>query len=258
MNLAVNARDAMPQGGRLIFETANVEFPLPSNPAPIELKPGKYIMLRASDTGCGMSDEVRAQAFDPFFTTKELGRGTGLGLSTVYGIVKQSDGYIFIDTAQGRGTTFTIYLPRIDEAVATSDVVRTSKASVSQVSKTILVVEDEQPVRALVRHVLASKGICVLEAENGTVAENICRDYKGPIDLLLTDSVMPGIDGPELASRVTLLRPQMKIAFMSGYSGDDAFRGQISAPDTNFLAKPFTPQALLQLVLKACGEPAIS
>jgi len=254
INLAVNARDAMPQGGTLTLETSNVDITENVARQHLGMKPGAYVMLAVTDTGCGMDAETQAHIFEPFFTTKEEGKGTGLGLATVYGIVKQSGGYISVESAPGEGATFRVYLPRI-EAPA---VVRELAPAVSidtRGTETILVVEDEEGLRTLVRGVLKSRGYRILEAASGEGALALCRHHAGHIDLLVTDVVMPKMNGPELASRLDTLRPEIKVLYISGYTnGMVSLRG---GRDTKYayLAKPFTPQALVSKVREVLDSP---
>jgi two-component system cell cycle sensor histidine kinase/response regulator CckA len=241
MNLAVNARDAMPNGGRLTIETANVELDASTSHPVIALAPGKYVVLAVTDNGCGMDEKTQAHIFEPFFTTKEKGKGTGLGLATVYGVVKQSGGYIWVYSEVGRGTTFKIYLPRIDEetAAANRDGLVDSR-SVPRGSGVVLLAEDEKGVRDLTREYLEMSGYKVLAAENGHTALELAALHAGPIDLLITDIVMPGINGRELADRVNAIRPAIKVLFMTGYT-DQAIvhRGNLAAGAV-LLQKPFT------------------
>jgi two-component system cell cycle sensor histidine kinase/response regulator CckA len=241
LNLAVNARDAMPQGGRLTIETANVELDASYSHPPAVLSPGKYVMLAVTDNGCGMDPETQAHVFEPFFTTKEKGKGTGLGLATVYGVVKQSGGYVWVYSEPGRGTSFKIYLPRIEEtAVPTgrdgSDPARATERG----SETILLVEDEKGVRELARDYLTTTGYTVIEAEDGHTALELAAMHVGPIHLLLTDVVMPGISGRELAERVGQIRPGIKILYMSGYTDQAVVHHGILESDAVLLQKPFT------------------
>jgi len=201
-------------------------------------------MLAVSDTGTGIPREIQAQIFEPFFTTKEQGKGTGLGLATVYGIVKQSGGYIEVDSEPGQGTVFRIYLPRLDAAAVTVD--RSVRpAAVAGGTETILLVEDEEGVRELARDILRASGYTVLEARNGAEALLLCERHQGPLDMLLTDVVMPRMSGRELAERLAPLRPELSVLFMSGYTDDAVIRHGVLAAGTAFLQKPFTPAALV-------------
>jgi PAS domain S-box-containing protein len=247
MNLVVNARDAMPQGGKLIIETGNVFLDEEFVRQHIATHSGHYVMLAVSDTGIGMNEQTQARIFEPFFTTKEVGKGTGLGLSTVYGIVKQSGGNIWVYSEVGQGTTFKVYLPRIDEG-AEEYRRNTEEEDALQGIETVLLAEDEEMVRKLSRQVLEMYGYQVLEAANGGAALLICERYQGKIDLMLTDVIMPEMSGRELADRLNHLRPDMKVLFMSGYTGDAIVDRGILGEDENFIQKPFTPNALAQKV----------
>ena len=249
VNLALNARDAMPQGGRFSIETANLVLDDASATHDIEAQPGEYLLLKVSDNGMGMTDEVREHLFEPFFTTKEQGRGTGLGLPTVYGIVKQSGGDIWVRTQVGQGTTFNIYLPRFKEAGAQpADRVVGIPPQIAQGSETILLVEDEAIVRELTVQILESDGYQVLEAMNGTEALRIAGEHGAPIHLLLTDVVMPGMNGKELANKLRLHHPDMRVLFMSGYDDRQLDRDDVAGGETAFLPKPFSTEILGQKV----------
>jgi len=243
MNLAVNARDAMSSVGRLTIETSNVEFDSESIRSYAEIAEGRYVVLQVRDTGHGMSEELQSQIFEPFFTTKEQGKGTGLGLSTVYGIVKQSGGYIYVDSELEKGTTFTVYLPRVDEVAG----VREGGSSTDDLpvgTETVLLVEDEPLVRQFVSRTLRSSGYLVIEASNGNEALVIGDDYEGPIHLLVTDMVMPKMSGRELATRFTEWRPSMKTLFISGYTDNEISSQDVEDSGVAFLQKPFTPRQL--------------
>ena len=245
LNLAVNARDAMPEGGRLTIETANVELDKAAAHPPAVLSPGKYVMLAVTDNGCGMDAETQAHIFEPFFTTKEKGKGTGLGLATVYGIVKQSGGYVWVYSEPGRGTSFKVYLPRIeDEPAARGRDGKTDARALPRGSETVLLVEDEKGVRELAREYLELVGYTVIEAEDGHTALELASMHVGPIQLLMTDVVMPGISGRELAGRVKAIRPDIKILFMSGYTDQAVVHHGILDTDAALLQKPFTMAAL--------------
>ncbi len=249
MNLVVNARDAMPDGGRLIVETANVELDAGYARDHATVRPGRYVMLAVSDTGVGMSAETVAHIFEPFYTTKESGRGTGLGLSTVYGIVKQSGGYIWVYSEHGRGTTFKVYLPRVDETVETHPGTKTTTPEPAKTgTETILLVEDEPDLRELTRMVLAAKGYTVVEARNAEDAERLADGNGTKIHLLLTDVIMPGLSGRELAKRILARHPAMRVLYMSGYTYNVIAQGGTLERGVSFLQKPFTPSGLIEKV----------
>ena len=242
LNLAVNSRDAMPRGGKLTIETSNVDLDEAYAREHVTVRPGSYVMLAVADTGTGMSAETKSHIFEPFFTTKGQGKGTGLGLATVYGIVKQSGGYIWLYSELGRGTTFKVYLPRVD-ASAEEKVAPAVRPS-TRGTETILLVEDDQAVRALTRTLLEAKGYKVLEASGADEAIAIGTDPERPIDLLLTDVVMPEMGGSDLSSRLVVLRPGLKVLYMSGYTDDAVVRHGLVAEGARFLQKPFTPDVL--------------
>ncbi len=244
MNLAVNARDAMPRGGRLMIETANVELGESCSQPPKVLNAGKYVMLAVTDNGIGMDAATQTHIFEPFFTTKEKGKGTGLGLATVYGIVKQSGGYIWVYSEPGRGTTFKIYLPKIEEEVPGESFDRPGASQLPRGSEVILLVEDEKGVRELARQYLEMSGYTVIEAEDGHTALELSAMHTGPIHLLLTDVVMPGISGRELADRVSRLRPGIKVLYMSGYTDQSVVHHGILENDAVLLQKPFNMASL--------------
>jgi PAS domain S-box-containing protein len=246
MNLAVNARDAMPEGGKLTFETANVELDELYSREHFPAGPGSYVMLAVSDTGVGMSEDTQAHLFEPFFTTKEKGKGTGLGLATVYGIVKQTGGFIWVYTELGLGSTFKIYLPRADE----SPQPRWAAPSVGPAdgTETVLVAEDEAAVRAVARQALARHGYTVLEAPTAEAALDVASRHSGTIHLLLTDVVMPGMGGRDLARRLTALRPDIRTIYMSGYTEDAITRHGVLEPGLVYVQKPFGPEALARRV----------
>src|SRR5437660_8213523 len=247
MNLAVNARDAMPKGGKLTIETINVDL----DPAYVrehsEMHPGQYVMLAVSDNGIGMDETTRLRVFEPFFTTKETGKGTGLGLSTAYGIVKQSGGYIWVYSEPGHGTTFKIYLPRVDaqpEAIRRQESVFASYRG----TETVLLLEDEDGVRALIRHMLHKQGYTVLEAKRGEDAIQLCRHHEGSIHLLLADVVLEQMSGREVAEQLSLMRPEMRTLYISGYTDDAIVHHGVLSHEMPSLPKPFTAEGLIRKV----------
>lgn len=253
MNLVVNARDAMPRGGRIIIETSNVNLDKLHARQHLQMEPGSYIMLAVSDDGCGMEKETLSHVFEPFYTTKEKGKGTGLGLSTVYGIVKQSGGYIRAYSEPGRGTTFKIYMPRVEKSTEPAQE-ETPYEDLPCGFETILLVEDEDMVRKLIHSILQMCGYNVLVARNGGEAILICEQHKDPIQLMLTDIVMPIIDGPNLAKRLEGLRPDMKVLYMSGYTDNVVILQGILGSDLPFLQKPITPESLTNKVREVLGR----
>jgi len=254
LNLTINARDAMPLGGKLTIETANVEideFYVSTHGD--ELKPGPYVMLAMSDTGMGMDKETQSQIFEPFFTTKDMGEGTGLGLSAVYGIVKQSGGDIRVYSEPEKGTIFKIYLPRMEQDV---EAVHEGYAVLEQLggSETVLLVEDNDLVRKVSRRVLEQYGYRVLEAEDAHKALMISEQHQGLIELMVTDVVMPEMSGKELAERLKVLRPETKVLYMSGYTDNAVVRRGVISKDVDFLEKPFTPDVLAEKVRQVLDE----
>lgn len=243
MNLVVNARDAMPQGGRISIETANVELDENYDGRHPQQRPGPYVLLSVSDTGTGMDAETQARIFDPFFTTKELGKGTGLGLSTVYGVVRQSGGHIWVYSELGHGTIFKIYLPRVDKA-ANIEKQRVGVTRALCGAETILLVEDEEQLRVLTRRFLTESGYTVLDAGHPDNAIQIAQQHSGPIHLLLTDVVMHGMNGRKLVESLAQIRPQMRALYMSGYSGFT--HRELLDSEANLLQKPFTRESLLR------------
>lgn len=255
MNLVVNARDAMPKGGRLTLETCNTELDSVYAADHVSVRPGRYVMLAVSDTGTGMDQETVAHIFEPFYTTKESGRGTGLGLSTVYGIVKQSGGYIWVYSEPGSGSTFKVYLPRVDEVVLGVAGEKQLKDS-RRGSETILLVEDEEGVRELAKNVLAAQGYQVLVAGRPDEAIALLQTHKQEIQLLLTDVIMPNMSGRELARRVTAIRADIKVLFMSGYTDNVISAGGMLEEGISFLQKPFTPTVLIHKIREVLNQTA--
>jgi PAS domain S-box-containing protein len=256
LNLVLNARDAMPNGGRLTIETSNVELDSGYAATHTSVEPGEYVMLTVTDTGCGMDAATQARIFEPFFTTKGPGKGTGLGLATVYGVVKQSGGYIYVYSEVNRGTTFKIYLPQVNAELDKLSSDLQERRNVRG-SETILFVEDEQSVRELVRDYLVAGGYCLLEASDGTQAVKVAAAHPGPIHMLITDVVMPHLSGPELATTLSAERPNMKVLFISGYTDDTVFRHGVLEGGVAFLQKPFNLRALSQKIRDVLSnEPA--
>jgi two-component system, cell cycle sensor histidine kinase and response regulator CckA len=255
MNLVVNAKDAMPNGGKLSIRTAAVTLDESYRPENTFIKHGPYVMLSVSDTGHGMDRDTQARVFEPFFTTKEKGKGTGLGLSTVYGIIKQTGGYVFVQSEPGRGSVFTIYFPRVDEPIEALNPNPATLASTGG-SETILLVEDEESVRQLIRETLESRGYRILEAENGQAALALAASHPDPIHLVVTDVVMPGLSGHEFIQQLLPARPDAKILYLSGYA-EDAVSSPINPGDLKaFLQKPFTLQNLTRKVREVLGSAA--
>jgi signal transduction histidine kinase len=242
MNLAVNARDAMPEGGKLTIETRNVELDQEYADGHIAVKPGPFVQVSVADAGVGIPPEVRSQIFEPFFTTKEMGKGTGLGLSMVYGIVKQSGGHIWVYSEPGQGTTFKVYLPRVDAEVVEREQPRRSAAASGH--ETILLVEDEPMVRDSAERILTSAGYRVLVASNGGEALLLCEEHGARIDLVLTDVVMPNMSGQVLAERIEKLHPDLKVLFTSGYTDNAIVHDGVLDAGTQFIEKPFSVAAL--------------
>ena len=247
MNLAVNARDAMPRGGRLTIETANVDLDVTYARSRPGVQPGPHVMLAVSDTGHGMEPEVLGHIFEPFFTTKEAGKGTGLGLATVHGIVKQSGGHIFVYSERGQGTTFKIYLPRVG-AEKVAETPATPQAEEHRGSETVLLVEDEESLRGIVRECLEASGYNVIEARNAGHALELGDGHPASIHLLITDVIMPGMSGSQLAAAFTASHAETKVLYMSGYTDDAVVLHGVLAADVSFLQKPFTTEALARKV----------
>jgi two-component system, cell cycle sensor histidine kinase and response regulator CckA len=254
LNLTVNARDAMPSGGRLTIETSNVVLDEGFVSEHLDATPGHYVLLAVTDTGVGMDRDTRARIFDPFFTTKTAGKGTGLGLATVFGIVKQAGGSVWVYSEVGQGTIFKIYFPRVDAEVDA----RTPSAAPAKLrgTETVLLVEDEAAVRAIAQRILEKNGYRVLVAETVADAVRVCESREAAIDLLLTDVIMPGATGPELAARLLALQPQLRVVYMSGYTDSSALSQGILDGTTNFVQKPFSGDLLARKVRTALDEPA--
>ncbi len=246
MNLAVNARDAMPRGGKLTINTANVELGEEYARDHVDAVAGPHVMIAVTDTGTGMDAETRARIFEPFFTTKDKGKGTGLGLATVYGIVKQSGGNIWVYSEPGHGTTFKVYLPRAEAAAV--DVRSEAATAVATGTETILLVEDDEAVRVLLARILTEGGYTVLVAGDPDAARLLAIEFDGTIDMLLSDVVMPGMGGPELARRLTEIRPNVKVVFISGYTDEAIVHHGVLDPGAAFIEKPITPRKLLEKV----------
>jgi signal transduction histidine kinase len=255
MNLAANARDAMPEGGELRINTSNILLDAEFSAAHPEVAPGDYVLLEVADTGSGMDEKIRAQIFEPFFTTKEQGRGTGLGLATAYGIVRQSGGLIEVESTAGLGTTFRIYLPGSGEAGPLEET-RQNPPGLLTGSETVLVVEDQEPVRRLAVDALERHGYKVFEAGDGAAALELIRGGGRQVDLLITDVVMPGMTGRQLADELKPLRPQMHVLYISGYSADAIGTRGVLESGFEFLPKPFTTMALLAKVRAILGASA--
>jgi len=253
MNLAVNSRDAMPKGGELLITTSSVKIDGPYVHQHPESRQGEFVCLSVTDNGSGMSRETLARIFEPFFTTKEVGKGTGLGLATVYGIVKQHEGYVTVDSEVGRGSTFRIYLPQVKGA-ALAQAAKAAPVTTPQATlptelraghETILLVEDEDQVRDLTREVLEAYGYAVVAARNPVAALQAAQQHQGSLDLLLTDIVMPQMSGRQLAERLVAPRPGLRVLYMSGYTNDAITNHGVLEPDVALIEKPFTPEGLI-------------
>jgi signal transduction histidine kinase/CheY-like chemotaxis protein len=256
LNLAVNARDAMQGGGRLRILTANIELGTADTDRLLGAPAGSYVLLSVSDNGLGMSEQVRKHVFEPFYTTKPTGKGTGLGLSTVYGIVKQLSGDLSLRSEPGAGTTFHVYLPRLEQKTLESQSYPETSAC-GAVSGTILLAEDDHALRALAERVLLSSGYTVLTARSGAHALEIAQGHRGPIHLAISDVVMPDLSGPVFVERLRLARPEVRVLFVSGYTDDEVMKRGVLAGETAFLQKPFAPQLLLDKIREvwpACEE----
>ncbi|MGH7604522.1 MAG: response regulator [Gemmatimonadaceae bacterium] len=254
MNLAVNARDAMPTGGKLSLETAVVDLDEDYARGHYPTVAGRFVMLAVSDTGIGMTPETRSRIFEPFFTTKEVGKGTGLGLATVYGIVKQANGFIWVYSEPGRGSSFKVYFPISENTGSTAPIV--AQAAPLHGSETVLLVEDSAAVRAAARLILNRYGYTVLEAPSGKAALAIASKTHQPVDLLLTDVVMPEMSGRQLAERFYELRPSGKVLFMSGYTDDAVVRHGILTAGVNYIQKPFSGDVLAAKIRAVLDAPA--
>lgn len=248
INLAVNARDAMPGGGRLVIETRNAGIQPEAEERRHGIEPNRYCLLTVRDTGHGMSEETRSRIFEPFFTTKEIGKGTGLGLSTVYGIIKQSSGHILVESEEGRGTIFKVYLPCVKGEPEATQKQLANRAESAQGTETVLLVEDEEMVRRMASEVLRLQGYTVIEAEDGRHALEICREQNRHIDLMITDVAMPEMSGAQLVHAAHLLRPSLRVLYMSGYTEEAIVQQGIVAADVAFIHKPWTPAAFLAKV----------
>ena len=256
MNLVVNARDAMPRGGKLTMETANVVLDEEYARGHLGAKAGPHVMLAVSDTGVGMDKSIQGRIFEPFFTTKEKGKGTGLGLSTVFGIVQQAGGSVWVYSEPGKGTTFKVYLPRVDAAI---DTVRPAlPVTTLRGTETVLLVEDDDQVRAVARSILGATGYQVIEARSAAEAIVQSEKHKGTIHLLLTDVVMPQMGGPELAKRLARTRPDMKVLCTSGYTDDSIVRHGVLDARFAYLQKPITPESLTTKVREVLDEASVS
>ena len=254
INLAVNARDATPRGGVITIETQNVFLDAAYAQKYVEVQPGDYVMLAVSDTGSGLDEASRARIFEPFFTTKELGQGTGLGLSTVHGIIKQSGGHITVYSEVGQGATFKVYLPRLRQPVQ-AEAAAPASCTLDRGTETILLVEDEDMVRQVARRILEMHGYTVLEAASGPDALLVSQKTQGPIHLMLTDVVMPGMSGGETAERLQAQRPELKVLFMSGHTENSIVHHGVLDPGVAFIQKPFRSDLLVHKVRQMLDQP---
>jgi signal transduction histidine kinase len=254
LNLVINARDAMPAGGTLTLETGNADLDENYAQEHAGVRPGSYVMLAVSDTGIGMDSETQAHIFEPFFTTKEDGKGSGMGLATVYGVLQQSGGHIWVYSEPGRGSTFKLYLPRVEEAAETAAKTQPPAPTIRG-TETILVAEDDRQVRDLAVAILKACGYLVLVLDSALEAERVCQQHQGSIDLLLTDVIMREMSGPDLAQRLKKLRPQTKVLFMSGYTDAAIVHQGVLDPGIAFLPKPFTPSSLAGKVRQVLDQP---
>jgi CheY-like chemotaxis protein len=252
VNLAVNARDAMPDGGKLTMETGNVAVDEEYAERHLSVTPGRYVLLSITDTGSGMSAETRDRIFEPFFTTKEKGKGTGLGLATAYGIVKQSGGNIWVYSEPGAGTTFKIYLPRVDAAAAEIRGMHAEAGATG--NETVLIAEDEDGVRRAAERILERAGYRVLSAADGDAAVRLCEQHQDEIHLLITDVVMPRMSGRDLELRVRALNPRVKVLFMSGYADNAIVHHGVLDPGTRFIGKPFSVAEMRRKVREVLDE----
>jgi CheY-like chemotaxis protein len=252
LNLVANARDAMPSGGRLTIETSNADLFEPLPGSPFSVPPGGYVTLALGDTGSGMPPEVQARLFEPFFTTKEVGRGTGLGLASVYGFVHQSGGHIWVESAVGKGSTFRLFLPRVVSPATTAAAPHAPSDAGRTGHETLLLVEDDDGVRAFLRDFLSGRGYQVLEARDGQQALEVCARSAEPVHLLVTDVVMPRLNGRKLAEQLTAARPGVKVLFVSGYADEARAPGQL-ADGAEVLQKPFSPETLARKIRQLLG-----
>lgn len=248
MNLVVNARDAMPTGGTIAITTTRQYLDSTLTRDRATVPPGDYLLVRVTDCGHGIPADQLGKIFEPFFTTKRPGEGTGLGLSTVYGIVKQTGGFIFADTIVGKGTTFTLYLPALDEVAAPAPAVQPTLSATNQTSGIVLLVEDEAPVRAVVARALKMRGFTVVEASSAEEALDVLQDGDLAIDLFLSDVIMPGRDGPSWVKEALIARPNVRTIFMSGYAEESFSHTQAAIPNSTFLQKPFSLADLIETV----------